>query len=78
MAVEKFDVRWDIDDGYVGSRPHHFDIREDEFEDESTDQDLIDLFWNLVEEDLQQRVSPISEDETRFVAWAKERIAARK
>ena len=76
--MEKFEVTWEADDGYVGgSRPHHLCIREDDLEDDWDDKQLRDYFWESVQSDFEQQVSPVSEDEEKFIEWARERIKAR-
>lgn len=74
----EFEVTWEADDGYAGgSRPHSFTISEDEFADDDDDKSLSTLFWDLLQTDFEQTVSPFSDDEAAFIAWAKAKIAER-
>lgn len=74
----QFEVTWEADDGYCGgSRPHSFHIRAEDIEEDMTEKELSDLFWDEVQNDFQQRVSPVSRDEDEFIAWAKEQIENR-
>ena len=73
--MEEFEVAWEAEDGYVGgSRPHHFYISADELDEDMSDSDIKNLFWESVQCDFEQKVSPIPEDEDKFVEWAKEHI----
>lgn len=77
--AEKFEATWEAEDGYVGgSRPHHVSIRADELDEDMDDEQLKNLFWEAIQSDFEQRCSPVSEDEGKFLEWAKEQIAANR
>ncbi len=67
-----FKVNYEVDDGYVGNRPHKFTIDEDAIETEATEEELRELYDELVYEDFQQRITPYGENVEEFIAWAKE------
>lgn len=78
MSEDRFEVTWETDDGYVGgSRPHHFNIQEDDLSDDETDTSLSALFQDMMQADFEQTVSPYSGDEEEFIEWAKQRLAER-
>jgi hypothetical protein len=69
---DKFEVTWEADDGYAGgSAPHRFTISADDIEGDMTDAEIREWFWEAVQEDFNQRVSPTSEDENAFFVWVK-------
>jgi hypothetical protein len=74
-----FEVTWEAEDGYVcGSRPHHFQISPDDLDEDMSDEDLKSLFWEAIQSDFERRVSPVSEDEERFLEWARTKIEDQK
>lgn len=74
----KFTITWEASDGYCGGgRPHSINFRADELEDDMSDADLESLFWDAVRIDFENQVSPVSNDQDNFIAWAKEQIARR-
>ena len=65
-------------DGYVGgSRPQHFSINAADLEDDMDDAALERFYADAVYEDFQQRITPESERNEEFVAWAREQLAKR-
>ena len=65
-----------VDDGYVGkSRPHHFEIDDFEIEDDMTDENLEELYENLMISDFEDKIHPYSQNVKEFIQWAKEQIA---
>jgi len=75
---DDFEVTWEADDGYVGgSAPHRFDISADDIEFCGTDEELKNLFWKSIQEDFEQRVSPVCDQEEEFLEWAREVIEKR-
>lgn len=71
--MDSFGVTWEADDGYCGgSRPHHFDIDARDINGDEDEKELRSLFWESVQHDFEQRVSPVSDQEEEFVQWAKE------
>ena len=79
MRGEGFEVTWEADDGYVGgSAPHIFYISEDDIYDGMDEEELKRLFWTSVQENFEQRVSPVSEDEEAFIGWAQTVIEKQK
>ena len=77
MKSDHFRVTWEAEDGFVsGSRPHSFKINAEEL-DSDDERSLHDYFWEYVQDEFTQHVSPTSDDEERFIAWAKQKIAER-
>jgi len=51
-------VYWEVDDGYAGkSRPQHTDIPDDEILDCETDEEVMQLISDSVQDDYEQKVS---------------------
>ena len=74
--AESFTVTWRISDGYVGrDRPHHFTIPADSLNGDETDDDLRRIFEEMLEEEFAEKIQPYSDDDAKFIAWARERIA---
>lgn len=72
--TRKFKVRWEVGDGYAGgSRPHWFEITDDFFQDDDTETHLRALFQEELERNFRDTITPYSDDEDAFVAWAIER-----
>lgn len=75
--AERFKITWEAEDGYVsGSRPHHTSLLDDDFETDTSEKELREIFWQAVQDDFANKVSPVSDQEEEFLAWAKERQAA--
>lgn len=68
-------ITWEIQDGYFGgSRPQSFEL--DDYDILYCDDisELEDLFWEAIQEDFEQKVSPISEDLNNVIEfWKNER-----
>lgn len=75
---DTFEVTWQVDDGYVGRRPHTFEIKADDLDDDADDDSLTHEFWDQLQDRFEQKISPVSEDEAAFLAWAKRKLAERK
>ena len=76
---DEFEVVYGNDDGYVGGRPHRFNIDASELDEETTEEELSSLFWESIRNDFEQRhLNLFSGSEAEFIAWAKERIAQMK
>ncbi len=74
-----FKVTYEVNDGYVGgSRPQSFRIHEGdyEFSPDSTDEQLLEVFYGAIDEDMRQKVSPHNVNESDFLVWAREQIKA--
>ncbi len=70
MADGKFEVTWEVDDGYAGpARPQHFSVHGRDIDPE-TEAEARELFWELVEDEFRNSINPISDDESAFVKWA--------
>lgn len=71
--ADKFEVRYQAYDGYAGgARPQYFKVRADDIDPGSSDKELESLFWELLQEDFQQKVSPEPDNLGDFMAWARE------
>lgn len=74
MSDNKFKAKYEVDDGYVGgSRPQSFTIREGDFDidPEMTDDQLTDLFLEMVDEEMRQKISACNVNISEFIAWAR-------
>lgn len=72
MHNDEFEIQYEVDDGYVGSRPQTVTIGDYDVLD-LDENELKRLFWDTIEDDFQQKCRPYSDQESEFVAWAKER-----
>lgn len=78
MTSDKFQARYQIDDGYYGGlRLHYFTISASDLEDDMDDEALERFYEESVQDDFEQHISPKSERVDEFVSWAKERLAKR-
>lgn len=76
--TEKFKGSYQVDDGYCGgSRPQSFTISADEIEDDMDDKDLENLYYEEMQDHFVQNISPVSDQVSEFIEWAKEQMAAR-
>jgi hypothetical protein len=50
-------ITYDIEDGYVGSRPHTFTICPDDFENCDTKEEVKEAIEKAIQEDFEQNVS---------------------
>lgn len=72
--AEKFTAKYEVADGYIsGRRPQSFTIRAEDIDisPNMTDEQLVDAFYEMVDEDMQQKVSAESVNADEFVAWAR-------
>jgi hypothetical protein len=70
--MEHFRITWEVDDGYVGkSRPQQCFIEENDIEEDMTEEDLRELFSTVIQDSFEQKVNPVSDDESEFLEWAK-------
>lgn len=69
-----FKAKYEVEDGYCGgSRPQSFTIRPDDIDVSPfmTDEKLEDIFYQLVDEDMQQKISACKVNADEFVAWVR-------
>jgi hypothetical protein len=70
--TDKREVRYEVEDGYVGSsRPQSFTIKDDWIEDYMNDDDLEFELSEMIQEDFQQRISWTYLNKEEVVEWAK-------
>lgn len=70
--TDKFEVRYEVEDGYVGkSRPQFFKIDSSEIEDDMGDEELSELYHDMVQNDFDQKISPGGENLDEFLDWAR-------
>ncbi len=50
-------VYWEVDDGYVGNRPHFTIIPDDEILDCETEEEAMQLISDSVQEDYEQKIT---------------------
>jgi len=67
---DKFEVTWEVDDGYVNNGPHSFTASAEDIEDCDTAAEMRERLWYLVEQDFHESVHYVCGDEAAFVEWA--------
>jgi len=73
MSNDKFKLRYEIEDGYVGgSRPQYVDIYAEDFEDDMDEEDIREMIEDLAHEDMIERVSATVNNLGEAVAWVSE------
>jgi hypothetical protein len=79
MSVgETFEGCYEVADGYVGKRrPKFFKIYANQLDEDSSEEELEELYDELVEDHFRQNIFPSAERKEEFVQWAKEQIALR-
>lgn len=76
---DKFQVRYEVDDGYVGkSRPQKFSIDESDIEDDMTEGDLRKFYQEQIDDDFERRIFAFGENEDEFIEWAQKIIKNRE
>lgn len=76
---DSFKVTYNVDDGYVGGdRPQHLKISAEYLWDDSTDETLMELFWESIQEHFTRNCHPYTAQEGEFLLWAKEQLKARQ
>ena len=74
-----FQGRYQVQDGYAGgSRPKFVTIAADVLPDDMTDDELVELYEDLIQQDFEANVTPGAERIDAFVAWAREQIEKRE
>lgn len=69
--MKKFKVKYQVSDGYVGnSRPIYFYIDESDIEDHMDDLDIEGLFYEMVQDDFENRIFPEGGNLAEFMEWA--------
>ena len=75
---DKFKARYQVNDGYSGkSRPQHFEIDSSCIEDDMDDEQLINLYYESIQQHYDEHISPGAERIDEFVAWARDNINKR-
>lgn len=73
---ETFEGCYEVEDGYVGKRrPKTFKIYANQLDDDLSEEELEELYDELVESHFRQNIYPSSERKEEFVQWAKKQIA---
>ncbi len=76
--TDKFEARYEVEDGYCGkSRPQHFNICSSEIEDDMNIDDLKELYYDMVQNDFEQKISAGAERVDEFIEWAENVINKR-
>ena len=75
---EKFEVTWEVEDGYIGkSRPQRFHISEDDFDisedatEEEIEEDAGILFDDMLQQEFENNIYPSSDKREDFIEWVK-------
>ena len=77
--AEKFQARYQVQDGYAGGARLHFNIRADDIEDDMTTEDqLVEFYESAVRDHYDEHVYPGAERVDEFVSWARAQLAARE
>ena len=75
-AGETFEACYEVADGYVGRRrPKTFKIYANQLDEDLSEEELEELYDELVEDHFRQNIFPESERKEEFVQWAKKKIA---
>lgn len=77
----KFRATYEVADGYAGqAAPQYFSISSDEIDDDMSDDDIREIFYDLMQNHFECFISPEATEEhiDDFVRWAKEQIANRE
>ena len=70
--TSKFTVKYQAADGYVGGkRPLSFDIYSSEILDDMSDEELSNLYYDMVQGDFEQKVTAEAENLDEFLEWAR-------
>lgn len=71
--TDKFKVKYQAADGYVGKeRPLYFSINSSEIEDDMDDEALSELYYEMVQNDFEQKVCAEGENLEEFLEWARQ------
>lgn len=74
-----FVCNYELEDGYVGaSRPQKFKIYANQINERLSKADLKELFGELLYEDFQSKVEPVSDDMEAFLEWAQDILKEEK
>lgn len=75
MADSIFTIRYGIDDGYAGGdRPQSFQFHDSDLEDDMDDEALERLYYEAIQTDFEQKISPYGKNIGEFMEWAREKI----
>jgi hypothetical protein len=75
---EKFQGRYQVQDGYVGgARLQHVSIDADGIEDDMTDKELIAYYEDAIQQHFEENVTPGADRVDEFVSWAREQLEKR-
>lgn len=71
--TEKFNVKWEVDDGYVGgSSPQSFDLHCFDIDADDEDTDLEEAFDDLLQEEFNQRARPVASNREEALEWMRQ------
>ena len=69
----EFEIKWGIDDGYVGgNRPQYYTLEASDFEG-MTEEGIEEEIYGIIEDEFSQKVSWYIENLEDAVEWAKQR-----
>jgi hypothetical protein len=79
MARDTFEVRYEVEDGYVGAgRPQRCHISPDDFEDDMTDEQITNRVYELTHEDMLTKVNAgIETDMAEVIQWVRAHLTSR-
>ncbi len=77
--ADYFSGEYEINDGYAGgSRPQHFRVDAHDLDDEMSDEELEDFYYEAAYEHFKQNIDVTVTDAGEFVEWAKEQLKKQK
>lgn len=76
--MSEFQASYSIDDGYAGNRRHNFKLSSNEFDEFTTDEELKEIFNEIMQEHFEQNVYPIANNLDEYLDWAKKQIEEMK
>ena len=76
---DTFECEYEVEDNYVGpSRPHYFRIHGSDLDEDMTENDLVNLFEERMQEAFEQKLCPYGKNQDDFMDWALEVIETLK
>lgn len=76
--ADRFKARYQAQDGYAGgAKPKFVTIDEQDILNCDTEDEMREIYDEAIYAHFQENVTPCGENEDEFLAWARERIAAK-
>jgi hypothetical protein len=69
--MRTFTAQYEVGDGYCGgSRPQTFKIHYSDIDEDMTQQDIKELYHDMIQNDFEENIFPEAEKVDEFVKWA--------